>query len=193
VLNIGKNAAGCLPFGVNVVISSIIKRKIFGDKGNIKGSRRDLYLGLVILLFSLVLMVWLIPRFVSDYATGEQGLSPRFFPYLISLMMVLLSSILIFKAVRSPTDKIKEEKSRSIDRSTVICVGIFIAYQQMISIIGLIPASFLALISLMILYGFRNWITIGFFSAALIAVLSFFFEKVAQVPLPRGLLFDWWF
>ena len=106
--------------------------------------------------------------------------------------MVLLSSILIFKAVRSPADKIKE-KSRPIDRSTVICVSIFIAYQQMISIIGLIPASFLALISLMILYGFRNWITIGFFSAGLIAVLSFFFEKVAQVPLPRGLLFDWWF
>jgi hypothetical protein len=104
---------GCFPFGVNVVISSIIKKKIFGDKGHIKGSRRDFYLGLVILLFSLSLMLWLIPRFVADYATGEQGLSPRFFPYLVSLMMVLLSSILIFKAVRSPADKIKEEKSRS--------------------------------------------------------------------------------
>ena len=173
------------------MVSNFINKKILWGKGNIKGSRRDFYLGLVILLFSLFLTFWLIPRFVSDYATGEQGLSPRFFPYLVSLMMALLSSILIYKAVRSPAGKIKEEKSRPIDRSTVICVGIFIAYQQTIDIIGFIPASFLTIISLMILYGFRNWITIGFFSAALIAILSFFFEKVAQVPLPRGLLFDW--
>ena len=150
-------------------------------------------MGLVIFLFSLVMTFWLIPRFVSDYATGEQGLSPRFFPYLVSFMMALLSSILIFKAVHSPANKLKEKKNRSIDCSTVICVGILLAYQQVINIIGFIPASFLALISLMILYGFRNWITIGSFSAALIIVLSFFFEKVAQVPLPRGSFLEWLF
>ena len=167
--------------------------KIFAAWGEAECLRRDLYFGLVILLFSLVLTFWLIPSFIADYSTGEQGLSPRFFPYLVALTMVLLSLILIFKALRPAADQTKKEKSRPVDRSTGICIGIFLTYQQAISIIGLIPASFLALIGLMILYGFRNWIIIGIFSAALITVLSFFFEKVAQVPLPRGLLFDWLF
>jgi cation transport ATPase len=176
-----------------MAISNIINRIIFWrDRLSVR-HRHDLYLGLIVSIFALILMLWLIPGFVSDYATGEQGLSPRFFPYLIAFMMVLLSAILIYKALGSDADRIKEEKSRPFDLSTLICIGVFIAYQQAISIIGFIPASFMALVSLMMLYGFRNWITIGIFSALLISVLSFFFEKVAQVPLPRGLLFDWWF
>jgi putative tricarboxylic transport membrane protein len=153
---------------------------------------KDFYLGLLISIFSLVLTFWLIPSFVSGYATGEHGLSPRFFPYLVSLAMLLLSAILMFKALRPSAEPIKKEPSRRLEPSAVICIAVFIAYQQAIAYIGFIPASFLALISLMILYGFRNWIMIVIFSAALIAILSFFFEKVAQVPLPRGLLFEWW-
>jgi putative tricarboxylic transport membrane protein len=176
-----------------MAISNILNRIIFWRDRRSVRHRHDLYLGLIVSIFALTLVLWLIPRFVSDYATGEQGLSPRFFPYLIAFMMVLLSAILIFKALRPDAEQIKEETSRPFDLSTLICIGVFIAYQQAISIIGFIPASFLALVSLMLLYGFRNWLTIGIYSALLIAVLSFFFEKVAQVPLPRGLLFDWWF
>jgi hypothetical protein len=158
-----------------------------------EGRRRDLYLGAVILIFSLALIVWLIPSFVTDYTTGDKGLSPRFFPYLIASMIALFSIILIYKSLRPMENQIQTDTNRQIDRSTIVCIVIFIVYQQVISIIGFIPASFIALISLMLLYGFRNWLTIGFFSVALIAVLSFFFENVAQVPLPRGLLLDWLF
>ena len=173
-----------------MVKSSTIKKTIAKYWSDAKSRRGDLFLGAVILLFSLVLMFWLIPGFVADYATGDKGLSPRFFPYLLALTMILLSSILIVKALRPMENQIPKETTRQVDRMTPICVGVFIAYQQAISIIGFIPASFLALISLMMLYGFRNWLTIGIFSTALITVLSLFFEKVAQVPLPRGLLFD---
>jgi len=178
---------------MTMVKSSTIKTTISAAWSDARGRRRDLCLGGVILLFSLVLMFWLIPDFVTDYATGERGLSPRFFPYLVALTIALLSSVLIYKALRPPENQAPPETSRQVDRSTLICIGVFIAYQQAISVIGFIPASFLALISMMVLYGFRNWLTIGIFSTALIAVLSFFFEKVAQVPLPGGLLLDWLF
>ena len=171
----------------------MLKRRILEALSDAQGRRQDLCLGVVIFLFALLLIFLLIPGFVMNYATGEKGLSPRFFPYLIAFTIALLSSILIYKAVLSAEDQIQAKTSRPVDRSTLLCVGVFIAYQQAISIIGFIPSSFLALISLMILYGFRNWLTIGIFSAALITVLSFFFEKVAQVPLPRGLLWDWLF
>jgi hypothetical protein len=170
-----------------------IKKSLFEAFSDAEGRRRDLCLGSVFLLFSLILIFWLIPGFVTDYATGEKGLSPRFFPYLVAVTIALLSSILIYKTLWPVEGQIQPDTTRQLDRSTIICVGIFMVYQQSISIIGFIPASFLALISLMVLYGFRNWLTIAIFSVALITVLSFFFEKVAQVPLPRGLLWDWLF
>jgi len=176
-----------------MVTSGTIKNTISSAWHDAEGRRRDLCLGGVIFLFSLVLMFWLIPGYVIDYATGDKGLSPRFFPYLVALTIALLSSILIYKALRPAENQIQPETTRQIDRSTIICAGVFIAYQQAIPIIGFIPASFLALISLMVLYGFRNWLTIGIFSTVLIAVLSLFFEKVAQVLLPRGLLLEWLF
>lgn len=156
----------------------------------IERNRRDIYLSIGVALFSLILISWLIPGFVSDYTTGGRGLSPRFFPYLIAIILALLSLLLLYKNLRQTAGPVEPGKGKVIDRSTIICIVFFLVCQQSIAFIGLIPASFITLIVLMFLYGFRNWLTIGAFSIILIVVLSMFFEKVALVPLPRGSIFE---
>ena len=154
---------------------------------------KDIYLGITVLLFSLILIFWLIPNFVNDFAVDDKGLNSRFFPYLVTLGMAFLSIILVMNALKPSKEDVKKEKKRVIDLSTILCIALFIVYQQAIAIIGLIPASFLALISLMLLYGFRSRVTILIYSTLLTLFLSFFFEKVAQVPLPRGIFYEWLF
>ena len=153
-------------------------------------ARRDICLSLGVVLFSLILILWLIPGFVSDYTTGEKELSPRFFPYMIAGILALLSLLLLYQNLRRAADPAEDSKGRGIDRSIIICMIVFLIYQQSIAFIGLIPASFITLVVLMLLYGFRNWLTIGTFSIILIVALSIFFEKVALVPLPRGSIFE---
>jgi hypothetical protein len=157
------------------------------------GSGRDLVLSLVLLAFALILLLWLIPSYIAEYTTGDQGLSPRFFPYLISLTIGLFSLLLFGRTVRGKKILPATPMEKTIDRSKIICIILLVAYQQAIELIGLAPASFLALVGLMVLYGFSNWLVIGFFSAALVTLLSLFFENVAQVPLPRGILFEGWY
>lgn len=157
------------------------------DKSQRSPAWSEVYLGGGMLVFSLILIWWLIPGYIADFATGDDGLSPRFFPYLVTIIIGLLSTVLIIRNIRLNSF---EKSDRRLDRSTWVCIGLLIAYQQSIVYIGLSPASFLALAGLMFLYGFRNWLVILPFSGVVVIGLSLFFELVALVPLPRGILFE---
>jgi len=153
-----------------------------------QGVRRDFILSIICLGFSLVLLLWLIPNYVLDYGMGGK-VSPRFFPYIIAGSILILSIAFLIQTIKN--EKGAQADARKFDTPTIICIVSFFAYQQLITIIGFIPASFLYTICLMLLYGVRSKMTIGIFSVILILILSFFFENVAQVPLPKGLLLEW--
>ena len=155
--------------------------------------KRDLLLACGVLAFSLALICWLIPDCVAGYTTGKHGLSPQFFPYLIAGTLGLLGLILLIKTLRPGSrEKMRAEKQRP-SAVTFACIIIFFAYYFGVILIGLVPASFLALMALMRLFGFQSWPKVFIFSASLVFLLFLFFEKVAQVPAPRGVFFDGWY
>jgi hypothetical protein len=163
------------------------------EKTDSKVPKRDLFLAVGVLIFSLALACWLIPDYVAGYTTGTHGLSPRFFPYLIAGTLALLGLILLVTTLRPGVrEKMRAEGERP-SSITFICIIIFFAYYFAVIFIGLVPASFLALMALMRLSGFRSWVKVLVFSASLVLVLFLFFEKVAQVPAPRGVFFNGWY
>jgi len=156
-------------------------------------NRTNLYLASGLAVFALALGLWLIPGFVSSFTTGKHGLSPRFFPYLVAAALGLLSLSLLIKNIRPNQETGSRVEDKRVTGSTLLCILLFFLYFIIIDWIGLVPASFLALIALMRLYGFRNWLWVFIFSVVLVVLLFFFFEKVALVPLPRGALLDGWY
>ena len=153
-------------------------------------AKASLALATAIIVFSLLLFVWLIPCYVTDYATGKEGLSPRFFPYLIAGCLGLLGSLLFFNTLRSGPVSETEEQKRGIDRFNILGIATFFLYYFAVILLGLAPASFLAMLTLTRLFGLKSWPKALLFSAVFVTMLFFFFEKAAMVPIPRGVFFD---
>lgn len=148
---------------------------------------KDFYLGLTVGLFSLALLLWLIPSHVGSQPTP--GIQPTFFPNLIAIVLGILSVLLIIKSPRMGRDQSRvEEKKLSI--SIVICVGLIFGYLLCIYLIGIIPASILGLIALMKAFGLKSKLFCVIFSIIFTFALYCFFELVAHVPLPVGILFE---
>lgn len=155
-----------------------------------KARKTNLALATTMMGFALLLLVWLIPSYVIDYATGEKGLSPRFFPYLIAGCLGLLATVLFYQTIHSGPGPETCDQKQKIDRYNILGIATFFVYYFGVIILGLAPASFLALLALTRLFGLRSWPKALMFSAILVSLLFVFFEEVAQVPMPRGVFFD---
>jgi phosphatidylglycerophosphatase A len=59
-----------------------------------------------------------------------------------------------------------------------------------VQVIGMLPASIVIMFVLMRLYGLKSWVLSIIIAVILPFLLFFFFEKVAQVPIPRGIFFE---
>lgn len=158
-----------------------------------KAAKQNVYLGIVLAIFALALIFWLVPNFVSQYTSGKHGLSPRFFPYLTSGVLGVLSLGLALWSLKRDVDDGGRGEDKRMTAAILGCVGLFAVYYFAVLIIGMGPASFLALAALMRLFGSRSWPKNLIVSAVMVVILFFFFEKVAQVPIPRGYLFDGWY
>ena len=153
---------------------------------------RDFYLGLIFLAFALTLLIWLTPTYVSGpLAQSHLKVRPSTFPNLISYVLVLLSVFLIYNSPKTSKDATRIEDKR-FSWFMVLCIVLLFAYYVGVRIIGMLPASIVILFVLIRIYGFRSWF-LSILIALIMPILLFvFFEKLAQVPIPRGILFESW-
>ena len=151
---------------------------------------RDFYLGLALLFFSLLLLLWLIPRDVGgSSAHAVQSLTPRTFPYYISAALGFLSMLLIIYSPKTGAQITRAEDKR-LTWAIWLAVAVFFLLYLGIIFLGMAPACFVVLLGLMRLYGFKRRGLGILFAFLFVLALFFFFEKVAQVQIPRGLLFE---
>jgi len=66
------------------------------------------------------------------------------------------------------------------------------AFYAGVHLFGMLPTSMAILLILMRLYGFRNRFLSILIALIFPCLLYIFFEKLAQVPIPRGLFFENW-
>jgi hypothetical protein len=153
---------------------------------------KDFYLGLVLFFFSLSLLFYLIPYHIEIMQADGMAVTPSFFPYLIDLCLLFLSLLLMMNSPRTGGNATRAEDKQA-NWGTLVLVALMFFYYFGMKIIGMAPMSGVVLFVLMRLFGYRKWTHAVIFSIAFTVLIYLFFEKFAQVDIPRGILFDGWY
>lgn len=144
---------------------------------------RDFYVGLFFLIFAIILVLWLIPSYVSGYYDESTALTPRSLPYLIVAVLGFLSLALIY--ISPETSK---ELNRAVEKRftwvTGLLISILFGYYLGVIVFGMVPSSIVVLIIFIRIYGFKRWVANIIYSIVLISLLFLFFAKVAHTPIP---------
>ncbi len=152
--------------------------------------RMDFWAGLVFLMFGLLVLLVLIPIGVDEpKKVPFVVLSPSYYPRIIAIAMTIVGLAVTARAVTTASND-RNLKMPRID--AVIKVVIVFAVLAVLSVIlpstGFVLGSFLALTALLLLAGERNPITIGLVAILLPIGLYLFFTKLANIPIPGGVL-----
>lgn len=95
-------------------------------KFSLAGLSQNFYLGLAIILFGALLLVWIIPVQVND--AGSFGLPPSLAPRALAWVMVLCGIVLALQNLRIRTDK----SARLVAREVVFLVACLFAIGGML-------------------------------------------------------------
>jgi len=151
---------------------------------------RDFYFGVILLLFCLTTIFWLIPAQVSiGYLAHGTVVGPSFFPYAMCLTLLFLSILLIHISPET-SQYITRAEDKVVSRIVIVLIIILFATYSIIPLTGMVPAGILAMFVLMQIFGFPKWYLSLGFSLVFVILLFLFLEKLAQVRIPRGILFD---
>ncbi|MEW5911368.1 MAG: tripartite tricarboxylate transporter TctB family protein [Thermodesulfobacteriota bacterium] len=154
-----------------------------------KGLNRDVILGLGLLAFSLLILLWLIPSGVEVQQAGGMAVTPTFFPYGVTAVLAVLSLALVVKGFAAPSSA-ESAGEKKFSLAVVIIILLLLASFYGLEYLGMVPTGILAVILLVRLFNYRNWPRTIIFAVVFVLLLFFFFEQVAQVDIPRGVWFD---
>jgi hypothetical protein len=129
---------------------------------------------------------------VEILVSTEDAVKPSFFPYAITLVLALLSILLIYNSPRTSRVATRVE-DKQVTWVTIGCIILFFAFFYGILVIGMVPMGILSLFALMKIFGFRKTHWALLFSVIFVLLIFLFFEKIAQVTIPRGVLFEGWY
>lgn len=149
--------------------------------------------GAVLTLISLGSYVWVRCSSFHTDAFSRPGLSSSFFPELSLLLMGGLSVVLLIKSFLTRSAPPAEGNVSRMDRSQVRQVAAItatmVAYVYAIELIGYYLSSVLAMITVMLILGIRNWLRLLLVPSGLMLAVYLFFELTLKIMIPRGLLF----
>ncbi len=164
----------------------------------------NLYLGLGTAIVFTLVSLWIIPEYIVMPSSVQMtGVSPSFWPKVTSWSLVVLGLIL---AVTSYTrlQRAKQAAGSSeqgeagspavpkinprVAVKVVVTIGAMMVYYFLVDVLGMMLSSILALFFYTLLYGEKRFkITVPV--AVLVPVLLYlFFVKVANIPMPQGIL-----
>jgi len=137
-----------------------------------------------------ILSVWVF-WYAGNYAgKGVNAYGPDFFPKVLSVIMFLCSSLLIFRAVAGfSVSALETTDSRGFVRAAISLV-LAIIYLFFMKLVGFFIATVIFLYALMALLGQSGQITrilVSLIVPTLIYAAFIFFFKI---PLPEGVVFD---
>ena len=152
--------------------------------------RMDFWAGLVFLLLGLVVWLVLIPIGVDEPKKVQYAvLAPSYYPRIIAIAMALVGIAVTARAVTAvSTDRLLGMPAGETVLKIGVVFAILVALSYLLPNLGFVLASFLALIALMVLAGERNPVIILAVAIILPVVLYFFFTKLANIPIPGGVL-----
>ena len=156
---------------------------------SIKLIKKDILAASVFVFFGLLLILLLIPRGVVEPGNVELAiLSPSYYPKIVSYILILIGLGIFIK--NFPNGFFEE--SEKIEKKYLF--RILIIFITILTIVFFLPTfgipltSGIALLFLLMLGGERKPIIIFLVSTLVPLLIYLFFTKVAQIPIPNGLL-----
>jgi hypothetical protein len=156
---------------------------------SIKLIKKDILAASVFVFFGLLLILLLIPRGVVEPGNVELAiLSPSYYPKIISYILILIGLGIFIK--NFPNGFFEE--SEKIEKKYLF--RILIIFITILTIVFFLPTfgipltSGIALLFLLMLGGERRPIIIFLVSTLVPLLIYLFFTKVAQIPIPNGML-----
>ena len=150
---------------------------------------------LVVILFFLT--VFLLTGSITG--TTARGLGPRFFPYAVSVLGMVLGLYLLVRdlaAARRTTagesDSREEETTPGMGHlvTPAVIVGLSVVYSLVWDLLGFILTSVIFLVLAMRALGETRPVVITIYSIGIVTVIYLIFRVWLEVPLPRlGVLF----
>ena len=147
---------------------------------------KDFKLGAGLSAFCLFLLLFLIPNQVGPLTEADAMM-----PVLITCFILLLAVLLMAQAWRGrarekPAEEEVPAEHRSSPLTLAVVVGIMAAYAWLLEVSGFVLTSLVAMVILFLIFGVRNWLTIGAITVATLGGLYLCFETLLGAPLPVG-------
>jgi hypothetical protein len=154
--------------------------------------RGDVMASLISLAFGVLGLIILTPAFVfvPDKFTGTVN-SPAFLPKLLFVLLIFLSVLYLFQSIGNYRKHGGGAHSKLYDWFLALGVAaVCTAYIIAVFIVGMTLASMLGIAALTYYFGERRPLVISTLSISIPILLWFFFEKIANVYLPKGIMFS---
>lgn len=152
--------------------------------------KRDLLAGVSILLIGILLVGVLIPFGVDEPGSVEfAALAPSYYPRFVGIAMILLGLAITVRSIYRPVaDELFEIPESVLVYKAVCAIAIMFATALFVPTAGFVLVGSAALLALMLLAGERNPVIIAIAVIGLPLLLYFFFTKLANIPIPGGVL-----
>lgn len=151
---------------------------------------RDVIAGALIVAIGLAFAFILIPIGVDEPRRVKYAaLSPAYYPRIVAIILVVIGAAVVARAAFRPTEtESNSEAHPTAARRLLGISAILVAFATLLTPLGFIVASSLALFAAIRLAGEQRIHVNAAISVILPVLLYFFFLKVARIPIPLGVL-----
>ncbi|MBD3306263.1 hypothetical protein GF339_07725 [candidate division KSB3 bacterium] len=147
-------------------------------------SKIDIGVGIVLILLSVAVFA-----LSSGYPMPKSGLPVRAVPRMLAGIITILSVVLIVSAWK--TSQQRPPRFEGFTKGTyliLIVIALLIGYILILQRVGFIFSSMALMVILMFVFGERRTLILTSVPIGLVLGLYIIFEKLAMVPLPKGIL-----
>lgn len=155
--------------------------------------RNGLLAGVAFLLLGLISLMILIPYGIDVPSNVRLAvLSPSYYPRLVSIALAIIGAAVIARAAGTGASDERAYLSIAAMAKALIVILVLLGSAFALPHAGFVVTCTGALATLMLIGGERRPWLIASVSLALPMLLHFFFTKVANVPIPEGILRHVW-
>ena len=159
-------------------------------------NKSDKIIDVLIILLSLLLLVYIFPRYISiteKYAMAS--LSPAFFPKLATWLIFGLAALHLIYSVKTQNHlerkkEVKDWLSANEERKAYVTCILIIAYLVLMKYMGFLITSVALLCLLFVMQGVKGPIKVLATSSMVTMGIYFLFYFALQIHFPAGLLFE---
>lgn len=151
---------------------------------------KDFWVGLIFLSLGLLLVFYLIPFGIDEPKKVKFAvMSPSYFPRIVGIAMIGIGvAIAIGAATSSKPAEWPGEFDAGAFMKVALIFGVFLSTAYALPQAGFVLTCSVVLALLMLIAGERNPITVTAVALITPITLHLFFTKIANVPIPGGVL-----